>query len=210
MQWPAPAQPTHAMTESLALFPLHGVLVPGAALSLRVFEPRYLDLVRECSRSGDGFGICLLLQDAPAGDPSGVAATPAAFGTQARIEDFGSGDDGLLILRVRGVRRFRVHGTRVRDNGLIVARIHWCAPDPDDVLQPQHALLGLLLQRLLEQAGGEHAGAPSMRFDQAAWVGWRLCELLPLADDQRQALLQEDDVHARLERLLALVPALLG
>src|SRR3546814_14429606 len=43
--------------ESLPLFPLHTVLLPGAALGLRVFEPRYLDLVRECGRSGGGFGI---------------------------------------------------------------------------------------------------------------------------------------------------------
>ena len=33
--------------ESLSLFPLHTVLLPGAALGLRVFEPRYLDLVRD-------------------------------------------------------------------------------------------------------------------------------------------------------------------
>src|SRR3546814_2206395 len=46
--------------ESLPLFPLHTVLLPGAALGLRVFEPRYLDLVRECGRSGGGFGICLI------------------------------------------------------------------------------------------------------------------------------------------------------
>ena len=49
-------------TESLALFPLHTVLLPGAALGLRVFEPRYLDLVRDCGRNGRGFGVCLILR----------------------------------------------------------------------------------------------------------------------------------------------------
>jgi Lon protease-like protein len=42
-------------------------------------------------------------------------------------------------------------------------------------------------------------------FDDAAWVGWRLAELLPLHDAQRQELLQLDDPHARLDRILALV-----
>ena len=88
--------------ESLGLFPLHAVLVPGAVLGLRVFEPRYLDLVRECGRDGTGFGICLILE----GEEAGAAATPAAFGTEARIEDFGSDDSGTLTLRVRGHRRF--------------------------------------------------------------------------------------------------------
>ena len=47
--------------QTLGLFPLPAVLLPGAALGLRVFEPRYLDLVRECGRQGSGFGVCLLL-----------------------------------------------------------------------------------------------------------------------------------------------------
>ena len=40
----------------------------------------------------------------------------------------------------------------------------------------------------------------------AGVVGWRLAELLPLQDEQRQALLQIDDPHHRLYRLLALLP----
>lgn len=186
---------------TLGLFPLHAVLVPGAALGLRVFEPRYLDLVRECGRSGGGFGVCLIME----GEEAGAAATPAAFGTEAMIEDFDTDDSGVLTLRVRGRRRFRVERTRVRDNGLVVGEVEWRDPDPDEELRPEHGLLALLLQRILEQAGGEHADAPASRFDDAAWVGWRLSELLPLADLQRQALLQEDDPHARLQQLLGWV-----
>ena len=189
--------------QTLGLFPLPTVLLPGAALDLRVFEPRYLDLVRDCGREGSGFGICLLLADA-GGESS--AAAPAAWGTEARIEDFGSGDDGLLTLRVRGCRRFRVQRTRVRSNGLVIGEVQWRELDADDELRPEHALLGLLLERILDQAGGEHAGAAPARFDDAAWVGWRLAELLPLGDLQRQQLLQEDDPHARLQLLLAWIP----
>jgi Lon protease-like protein len=94
----------------------------------------------------------------------------------------------------------------VRDNGLVVAEVEWCEPDPDDVLRPEHGLLSLVLQRILEQVGGEHAAATQARFDDAAWVGWRLAELLPLADAQRQVLLQQDDPHDRLDALLALMP----
>ncbi|MCM2355672.1 MAG: peptidase S16, partial [Arenimonas sp.] len=45
----------------LPLFPLGQVLFPGGGLGLRIFEPRYLDLVKRCGRSGEGFGICLIL-----------------------------------------------------------------------------------------------------------------------------------------------------
>jgi Lon protease-like protein len=198
-----PSTPMPTQLQTLGLFPLPAVLLPGAALGLRVFEPRYLDLVRECGRQGSGFGVCLLLPGE--GGEDGTAAAPAAYGTEARIEDFGN-DDGLLTLRVRGRRRFRVLRTRIRGNGLVVGEVQWRDPDPDDELRPEHALLGLLLQRILDQAGGEHAGATPAQLDDAAWVGWRLAELLPVTDLQRQQLLQEDDPHARLQQLLALMP----
>lgn len=188
-------------TESLALFPLHTVLLPGAALELRVFEARYLDLVRDCSRNGRGFGVCLILK----GDEVGAPAAAAAFGTEAVIEDFGQGDDGLLTLRVRGARRFHVERARVRDNGLQVADVRWCNADASEHVQPEHGLLPVLLDSIIEKIGGEHAKAPSVLLDDASWVGWRLAELLPLHDSQRQELLQMDDPHTRLDRLLQLV-----
>lgn len=176
----------------LPIFPLHQVLLPEAVLGLRVAERRHLDMLR------DGFGVCLLL---PGGE-GGVPAMPAAWGTEARVEDFDTGSDGLLQLRVRGTRRFRVRRTRVRDNGLLMAEVGWRAPDGDDELRPEHALLGTVLEHMLERAGADDAQVPARRFDEAGWVGWRLADLLPLGASQRLALLQEDDVHARLDRLL--------
>ena len=189
------------MPESLPLFPLNTVLVPGAALGLRVFEPRYLDLVRDCGRTGTGFGVCLILEGREVGAP----ATPAAFGTEARIEDFDSGPDGLLHLRLRGGRRFHVERTRVRDSGLVVAEVSWRDPDPVADLQPQHALLVDVLRRIFDQIGDVDVRIPEQRFDDAAWVGWRLAELLPLTPPQRQRLLQEDDPDRRLDELLGLL-----
>lgn len=197
-----PEAPVDTPDDGIPLFPLHAVLLPGASMGLRIFEPRYLDLVADCTRGGGRFGICLLVDGQEAGGPG----TPASHGTEARIEDFGSAN-GLLTLQVRGGRRFRVLSTRVRGNDLVVADVEWLAPDPDDALRPEHALLGTLLARILEQAGGEHADAPSPLLDQAAWVGWRLAELLPVSDAHRLDLLREPDPHARLDRLLQLVSA---
>jgi Lon protease-like protein len=191
--------------QHIPLFPLPTVLLPGATIGLRIFEPRYLDMVRECSRSGGGFGICLLLSSEEEGGEAGAPLLPAAVGTLATIEDFGTGDDGLLTLQVRGGRRYRVVGTRVRDNGLVMGEVEWL-DEGGGTLRPEHGLLAELLRRILEQAGGEHASPGPAQLDDAAWVGWRLAELLPLGDVQRQALLQEDDPHARLDQLLALLP----
>ena len=190
-----------AETPMLPLFPLQAVLVPGAVLGLRVFEPRYLDMVGECGRTGGGFGICLIAEGGEVGAP----AVPAEYGTEALIEDFGTGDDGLLTLRVRGARRFRVLGTAARDNGLVEARVEWRAESPARLrLRPQHALLGTLLERIFDQVG-RPPGIGEPDFEDADWVGWRLLELLPMPEESRVDLLAIDDPHARLDGLLALI-----
>src|SRR5690606_42009083 len=124
------------MDETLALFPLHTVLLPGGSLDLRVFEPRYLDLVGECGRHGRGFGVCMIVE----GEEAGAPATPAAWGTAARIEGFGSDADGVPPLRVRGQRRSHVRRPPGRGNRPLVAEGGWRAPPGRRAPAPAHAL----------------------------------------------------------------------
>jgi uncharacterized protein len=189
--------------DGLPLFPLHTVLFPGGELRLRIFEPRYLTMVRDCTRDGLPFGVCLILEGREAGEP----ATPAAFGTTARIVDFHVDERGLLGIVARGERRFHVQRTRVRDSGLVVGEVGLLDDAPATV-RPEHGLLVTLLERIIEQAGGPHAKAGPADYDDAHWLGWRLAELLPLDDRLRQRLLQSDDPHARLQQLLEVLPDL--
>ena len=189
---------------SLPLFPLHAVLIPGAQLQLRIFEPRYLDLVRQCGRDNSGFGVCLILDGREVGEP----AAPVTLGTEARIVDFTTLPDGLLGITVQGGRRFHVERTRVRDNGLIVADVAWLDESTSIPLAIEYDLLATLLRRLIEHLGGLHARVDAAAYGDASWVSWRLAELLPIALADRQVLLQESDPHARLQHLLELIAAL--
>jgi uncharacterized protein len=133
----------------------------------------------------------------------GMPALPAALGCEARIVDFASTEDGLLGITVQGGRRFRVAQTRVRDNGLIVADIDW-QPAPEVArIRPEHQLLATLLERILERADADFERSD---LEDAAWVGWRLAEWLPLQMTDRQVLLQDDDPHRRLQRLVEHLP----
>jgi Lon protease-like protein len=166
------------------------VLVPGAILTLRLLPTVHGALLRAAGGNQGCFGVCLLADPAMAG-----------VGVEACIDDFSTAPDGALMLRVRGRRRFRVRQTSTTD-GLASAIVDWCEPDVDEPLRPEHALLAVVLERILAQAGMD---ATSAQLDDTAWVGWRLVEWLPLSDEQRQALLQEDDPFARLDRLLRLM-----
>jgi Lon protease-like protein len=192
---------------TLGLFPLHSVLLPGAALSLRVFEPRYLDLVRECSRDSRGFGVCLIL----IGEKVGIPATPAQIRHAARIEDFATGSRRPAApAHPRRVGASAYGHARARQRlaawrtstGATTTSMTSCARTRD---------ARLVLQ---QSATGWRRSWPRRRparFDEAAWVGWRLAELLPLHESQRQALLQLDDPQcgwtaAELDRLIAVPP----
>lgn len=190
--------PTSPGTLELPLFPLSSVLNPGGRLDLRIFEPRYLDMVRECTRNGSGFGVCLIVR----GNEVGAPAIPAAIGTIARIIDFSMLPDGLLGIVARGHERFRVQHTRVRDNGLLIGNIVRLAAAEDQCVPAEFGVLATILRRLAEQVGGELGTADHALFDQSAWVAWRLAELLPLELEERQQLLQADAANERL-RLLA-------
>ena len=190
------------MVKAIPLFPLNAVLFPGGPLVLRIFEQRYLDLVRDCSRAGSGFGVCLILQGREAGEP----AVPAAVGTLAHITDFYTLPDGLLGIQAEGAERFQVTTTRVRDNGLVHGEVRFWPDEPSVAVPPEHSLLATILERLIEKAGGPFAKAGRSCYDNASWVGFRLAELLPLDLPERQQLLQMTDPLQRLARLMHYVP----
>lgn len=183
----------------LPLFPLGTVLFPGGLLPLRIFEPRYLELIRDSARNGSGFGVCLILDGEEVGGP----AVPAANGCEARIIDFSTTADGLLGVVVRGERRFHVERAKVRDSGLIVADVHWLEEWPPSRIRAEHQLLAILLGRILERA---EAPFEKAELEDAEWVAWRLAEWLPLLMPDRQQLLQENDPHRRLQRLIEHLP----
>lgn len=187
---------------SIQLFPLSSVLFPGGFLNLRIFEQRYLDLVRDCARSNSGFGVCLILEGREVGGP----AVPAAIGTLARITDFHTLSDGLLGIHAEGQERFRVLDTRLRNNGAIHADVEYLEAEPDIALPVECALLATILERLHESVGGEFAMIDRARYADAAWVGFRLAEALPLEQSERQVILQLSDPIERLQQLMHYLP----
>lgn len=171
-------------------------------MALRIFETRYLDLVRECARDASTFGVCLIV----GGREVGAPAVPAAIGTEARIVDFQTLPDGLLGIVCRGERRFHVSRTRVRDNGLLIGEIETFDAEVARPVPPEFSLLSTILERLVDQIGAPFGEARKQDFDDAVWVGFRLAEMLPLEPEERQGLLQLDDPIERLAQLAHVLP----
>ncbi|HET6555128.1 MAG TPA: LON peptidase substrate-binding domain-containing protein [Dyella sp.] len=189
-------------TIDVPLFPLGTVLYPGGQLPLRIFEPRYVDMVRECTRTGGSFGICLILEGTEAGAP----ATPAAVGTLARIVDFHHREDGLLGIVTEGAQRFHVARTRVRSDGLVRGDVGLWPDEAAQQVPVELALLPAILERLIDSMAPQWKHAPRHLYDDASWVGFRLSELLPLQADERQYMLELTDPLRRLAELRDILP----
>jgi len=183
----------------IPLFPLNLVLFPGGPLPLRIFETRYLDMVRRCMRESVGFGVVAIR----AGGEVGHAET-YDVGTMAKIVDFHQLQDGLLGLSCVGEQRFRIVSRRRQGDGLNLAEAEAIAAEPPTPLPERHEPLADLLQSVLPQLGETYAGLP-MVLDDAVWVGHRLAEILPMAPADKQRCLELDDPVARLDILAPLI-----
>jgi len=183
---------------SIALFPLNIVLFPDGPLPLRIFETRYVDMVRRCMRGDLNFGVVLIRE--------GGEVRPAEsfdVGTLARITDFDQLPGGLLGLSCVGERRFRVVKRSVQADGLNMGEVQWLDMEPEVPVPPRHARMADLLRRVLPQLGEVYTDI-DMRLDDAAWVGHRLAEILPIPLQEKQRYLEMDDPIQRLELLAPL------
>ena len=98
------AQQFQAKPDEIRLFPLGLVLLPGAPLSLRIFEDRYKLMISECLDYGYNFGVLFI----KTGNEVGGGAVPHTIGTLARIVDWNRQDNGTYHIYAQGTRRFRL------------------------------------------------------------------------------------------------------
>lgn len=174
------------------LFPLQRVLFPGATLPLRIFEQRYLRLVRESLAAGSGFAVLPILAGREVGAPPAVASC----GTWVEIADWSSLPNGLLGIEIRGERRLELGATRVEADGLMVGEVVLRPPEAALPLTAAEADLVALLSDL-----ARHLGLESRYLSHdldAGSLAWRLADLLPVAVERKAALLALDDPAARL------------
>ena len=200
----------------VALFPLSTVLFPQGVLPLRVFEARYLDMVRDCMREGTLFGVCLIT-DSRASEVSRTTAL-AEVGCLARIDAWDMKQLGLLHIRAVGQDRFRLLSTETQADGLVLGDVELIDPDDDAPVPPEHRPCVELLSRILDDLRAQFEErriaedapdhddalaqlpfAEPFHMESSAWVSNRLCEVLPVPLKARQRLMELTDAPTRLQ-----------
>ncbi len=185
---------------TIPLFPLDTVLFPDGVLPLRIFETRYVDMVRDCMRNDSGFGVCRITRGSEVGEP----ADHESIGCLARIRSWDMEQPGVLQIWTRGEARFRIIDREIRPDGLIRADVTWLPDDPDEPLPVEFEDCAQLLRRIVADIVERETdpmrrmvGEP-YRFDSLAWVSNRLAEFMPLASRAKQSMMSADSALARM------------
>lgn len=180
----------------IPIFPLTTVLYPAGRLPLRIFEPRYVEMTKVCLRDQSPFGVTLIRAGYEVGQP----AIPCDWGCTARIAEWDMPVPSQFRLLARGESRFRIRRRWTEADGLIRAEVELAEPPDPLALPERYRLLGQLLERLIRELGAENFPQPA-RLADAAWVAYRLCELLPVAPERKQQLLEESDPRQVLQAI---------
>ncbi|MDH3978707.1 MAG: LON peptidase substrate-binding domain-containing protein [Gammaproteobacteria bacterium] len=190
------------VTQNIALFPLSTVLYPDGPLPLRVFEPRYLDMVSRCMKQNVPFGVLMLLSGSEMGD-----AMTATIGTSARIIDWYQGSDGILGITAVGEQRFRLNSIDRQPDGLYIGEVEFMEAEPAQSIPEEYKSMSALLEVVVSDLGKLYEGL-ELNYDDASWVGRRFAEVLPLSLEQKQHCLEMNDALERLKYLRPLLSSI--
>lgn len=189
--------------KNLPLFPLSGHVLPGGTMRLRIFEPRYLRMVRDvCAQGDDGrIGMCMYNEHGSVEQNTHIH--PVA--TLARVIDFEHCDDGLLGITVEGVEACEIKQIKVDEDGLRCGEVEVINQWQETPLEQHH-------QHLADRLCQVYAEYPELgkcpsddRLSRADWVCQRWLELLPLNAEVKQELLREPSCEPTLDYLNGLI-----
>lgn len=181
---------------TLPLFPLNTVVFPGGRLPLRIFEQRYLDMVKQAIADNTPFGICAIRE----GTETGTPAVPHAVGTRVIVTDWDMPQTGILHIDTLAQERFVIRSTRTEPGGLLIGSVEAVSSKAAAAVPDDLELAVEILRHIVGEYGDAHFPAPH-EFDNAVWVGYRLSEVLPLKPGIKQSLLEMNDSVTRLRIL---------
>lgn len=185
-----------SVIKQLPLFPLKSILFPDGVLALKVFEPRYIDMLSQCEKGGSGFGICLISE----GNEVGPAPEIHSVGTLVQVTFWEHRKDGLLGISVKGEQKFNIITKQVQKNELILADVELIDYETSSILPEQYQPMVNVLKKIFASLQHPYITLPK-KYDDATWVGSRLSELLPISMLKKQQLLELNEPMSRLAML---------
>jgi len=195
------------LSREIPLFPLGTVLFPDGVIALKIFEARYLDMIKKCLREKTEFGVISIMKDHEDEDSP---LTFSQIGTLAQIEDFDPVQPALYMTKSFGTQRFRLLNSSQNSNGLWVGEVALLDNDPATPIAEEHQGVAKLLNEIISVIQSENllGDAPfkkPFKVDDCGWVSNRLAELLLISLAQKNHLLAQTNPRIRLDLITEII-----
>jgi len=200
--------------KTIPLFPLGTILFPDGIIPLKIFEARYLDMIKRCFREGTPFGVISIINsqsdDTEIGDQVSVQRSLSEIGTLAMIEDFDPVQPTVYMIRSIGTQRFKLLSARQESDGLWVGDVEMLENDRSVPVPPEHQNVADLLHEMIHVIQSQNlAEEPFFKEptdpNDCGWVANRLAELLPLSLPVKNHLLGQTNPRIRLDLITEII-----
>lgn len=191
------------------LFPLGTVLFPDGIIALKIFEARYLDMIKQCLREKTQFGVVSIIQNADV-KLDDASLSFSKIGTLAQIEDFDPVHPALYMTKSLGTQRFKLLSSEQEKSGLWMGEVELLDSDPLTPIPPEHQKVAELLEEVIslissENLLGEAPFKAPFKINDCGWVSNRLAELLPIPLVQKNHLLAQTNPRIRLDLITEII-----
>lgn len=185
-------------TLTIPLFPLKTVLFEDGSLPLRIFEPRYLKMIRHCQETETGFGIVLINEGEEVA--TGTDSEPDIYkvGTLAEIQVVEELEDNQLGVFVTGGPKFTVEAHWM-DGDLMRGEVKFVPPEPTDTVRKSDEDLVAALKFIMNEVGVPKVVQDRIDVTDEHQLSLRLSDYLPMELHLQQALLEMDLPRVRLQ-----------
>lgn len=186
------------LPDTIPLFPLSGaVLLPRTRLPLQIFEPRYLQMVEDALKTPAR--LIGIIQPAE-------GEQLAQIGCAGRIVAFSELEDHRMMISLKAVSRFRLHEMQPGFSPYLRGRVNWSGhqrdtdPRPETAPAADRAALVAKLVRYARKRDLTSDWSAAETSDEEVLIN-SLAMLLPLAPEEKQALLESPTLAERRDLL---------
>ena len=199
----------NATPKKIPLFPLGTVLFPDGVIALKIFEARYLDMIKQCLREKTVFGVVSIIKT-PDSHEENLSLYFSKIGTLAQIEDFDPVQPALYMTKSFGTQRFRLLNSQQESNGLWIGEVELLENDPITPIPEELQKVAHLLNEIISVIQSEDLLSESVfkkpfKIDDCGWVSNRLAELLPISLAQKNHLLAQTNPRIRLDLVTEII-----
>ncbi|MBQ4833431.1 LON peptidase substrate-binding domain-containing protein [Pseudoalteromonas sp. MMG010] len=167
-----------------AIFPLPLFILPGGYTRLRIFEKRYLTMVKNALKDDSGFVLCTFEHNTP--------LNVSKYGCLVDIIDFDQDENGLLLIDIYARQSVEIVNTYLGDEQLRFASVSLSDEPKWYNNTKEIALTDMPLADSLKGVFMDNPELSSLyrntEFNQLSWVVARWLEIIPISIDKKQQL----------------------